>query len=59
MERNAVNAQNFQKECFQTFKGRSDQQATQESLTEFLGKGADQAETSDLDRTDEFEEISR
>ena len=58
MERNAANAQDFQKECLQTFRGRSDQQATRASLKEFLGEATDQAETSDLDRTDEFVEVS-
>ena len=58
MERNAANAQDFQKECLQTFQGPPDQQSTQTSLKEFLAEATDPAETSDLDRTDEFAEIS-
>ena len=46
IERDATNAQNFQKECLQTFKGQSEQHATRASLKEFLG------DTPDTDGTD-------
>jgi len=71
MEHNAAKAQVFQQEYLQRFPRLSDPQATQSSLKEFLGEAPraemadkdslgdvpDQAETSDLDRTDEFAEV--
>jgi len=41
MERNTADAQDFHKECLQTFKARSDAQATQTSLKELLGEESD------------------
>ena len=58
MERNAALAQDFQRECLHALKSRPDQQSPHTSLKAFLGEGPDQPGASDLDRTDEFEQIS-
>jgi hypothetical protein len=58
MERNAALAHDFQRECLQALKTRTDSQSAHTSLKAFLGEAPDQAGASELDRTDEFAQIT-